>query len=115
MRCLERDLSSFHLPIEEKKCTLAAKKSSKWFSRVVQAAERCRKRWFVKERENAAKRRALEVQSRWQLNQDAVGPQGQGGGRKRSRVERGVAAATAAASPVRKVQAPAETWHWPSF
>ena len=39
------------------------------------------KRWFVKEKEDVAKRRALEVQIAQQINQDAVGPKARGGGR----------------------------------
>ena len=50
------------------------------------------KRWFVKENDNVAKRRALEVQTAQQLDQDAVGPKATGG-RKRSHVEEGVATA----------------------
>ena len=69
------------------------------------------KRWFVTEKENAAKRRALEVQTAQQLK-TSLGPR-LGGGEKRSRVEGSVA--RTAATPVKKVNAPAETWHWPSF
>ena len=47
---------------------------------------------IVKETENIAKRRALEVQNVQRLNQDAVGPKAREGG-KRSRVEGGVAKA----------------------
>ena len=32
------------------------------------------KTWFVKERENVAKRQALEVKNAQQPNEDAVGP-----------------------------------------
>ena len=57
--------------------------------RVEEAAEQYMKLWFVKEKNNVAKRRALEVQNnlrrRW--------AQGPGGGKKRYRVE-GVATAT---------------------
>ena len=66
--CLERNLSWFNLPIEDKQWTLAAKKSGKWFRRLEEAAEQYMKRWFVKEKENVAKRRALEVQNAQQLN-----------------------------------------------
>ena len=39
------------------------------------------KHWFVKEKENVAKRRALEVRNAQQLYLDAVGPEVRGGGR----------------------------------
>ena len=66
--CLERDLLLLNLPIEEKRWTLAAKTSGKWFRRVEEAAEQDMKRWFVKEKENVAKLRALEVQHAQQLD-----------------------------------------------
>ena len=46
MGFLERDLSLFNLPIEEKHWTLAEKKSGKWFRRVDEAAEQYMKRWI---------------------------------------------------------------------
>ena len=107
---LERDLSLFNLPIEEKQYTLAAKKSGTWFKRVEEAAEQYMKRWFVKGKDNVAKRRALEVQNAQQFNPGAVGPKVKG--RKRGHVKGGVATA---GRPVKKVKASAETWHWPSF
>ena len=63
MGCLERDLSLFNLPTEAKHWTLAAKKPGEWFRRVEEAAEQYMKRWFVTEKEQAAKRRALVVQA----------------------------------------------------
>ena len=57
------------------------------------------KRCFVEEKDNVAKQRALEIQNAQQLNQDAVGPKTRGG-RKRSRVAKGVAPAVA--RPVKK-------------
>ena len=91
---------------------LAAKNSSKWFRRNEEAAEQYMKQWFAMENENAAKRRALEVQIAPQLK-TSLGPRLGGGRRKRSRVEGSVA--KTAARPVKKVKASAETWHWPSF
>ena len=37
--CLERDISSFNLSVEEKQWTLAAKRSGMWFRCVEEAAE----------------------------------------------------------------------------
>ena len=111
MGCLQRNLSLFNLPIGGKQWTLAAKESgNNLFKRVEEAAEKCMKRWFVKQKENVAKRRALEVQHAQQLIYGAVDPKARGE-RKRSRVEEGMTAAR----PVKKVKAPVETWHWPSF
>ncbi|MEP5374373.1 MAG: hypothetical protein ABJQ14_01110, partial [Hyphomicrobiales bacterium] len=45
-----------------------------WFRRVEEAAEQYTKRWFVKEKDNAAKRRALEPKNAQILDQDSVGP-----------------------------------------
>ena len=110
---LERDLSLFNLPTEEKQWTLAAKNLGK----VVQTCRKkrlsstCMKRWFVKEKETVARRRALEVQNAQQLK-IPLGPRP--GGRKRSRVEGGVATA-AINRPGKKVKAPAGTRYWPSF
>ena len=71
------------------------------------------KRWFDTEKENAAKRRTLEVQTAQQLK-TSLGPRlGVGGRRKKSRVEGSVA--TTAARSVKKVKTPAETWRWQSF
>ena len=61
------------------------------------------KRCFVEDMENVAEQRALEVQNAQQNNQDTVGPKAE-----RSRVEGGV---VTAGRPVKKVKAPAETWH----
>ena len=61
MVCLERDLSLFNLPIEKQQWTLAAKKSGTWFKHVEKVAEQYMKRWFVSEKGNVAKRRAVEV------------------------------------------------------
>ena len=69
------------------------------------------KRWLIEEKNTIAKRRALEVQNAQQLNEDAVWPKTRGGG-KRSRVEGGE---TTPVRPVKKVAAPANSWHWPSF
>ena len=82
------------------------------FRRVEEPAQQYMKPWFAAEKENAAKRRALEVQSVQQLS-TSLGPRLEGGRRKRSRVEGSVA--RTAASPVKKLKAPAEMWHWPSF
>ena len=67
-------------------------------------------RWFGKEKELAARRRALEVQTAHQPK-TSLDPRPGGGEKKRSRVAGGVATA---ARPVKKVKKPAETWHWPS-
>ena len=63
LSCLERDLSLFKLHTEAKHWTLSAKKPGGWFRRVEEAAEQYMKRWFVTEKEQVAKRRALEVQT----------------------------------------------------
>ena len=85
----------------------------KRFRRVEQAAEQCMKRRFVK-KENVDKRQTLEIQTA-QRFETPLGPR-PGGGRKRSRVEAGVAAAAATINrSVKKVKAPAETCRWPSF
>ena len=106
MCCLEHDLSLLNLPIEEKQWTLAAKESGKWFRHVEEATEQYMKRWFDKGKENVAKRRAFDLQNVQRLNQDAVEPKAQGGGRERSRVGGGVATA---ARSVNIVKATAET------
>ena len=62
MGCLERDLSLFGMPTEAKHW-VAAKKPGEWFRRVEEAAEQYMKRWFVAEKEQVSKRRALEVQT----------------------------------------------------
>ena len=111
MGCLEHELSLFNLPTETKQWMPAAKNSGKWFRRVEEAAEQYMKRWFATV-ENAAKRRALEVQTAQQLK-TSLGPRLGRGRRKRSRVEGSVA--KTAARPVKKVKAPAETWQWLSF
>ena len=82
-------------------------KTSEYFRR-----QQYMKRLFEPEKENAAKRRSLEVRTLEQL-ETCLSPQLGGGGRKGSRVEGSVA--TTAATPVKNVKAPAETWHWPSF
>ena len=81
MDCLEHDLSLFNLPIETKQWMLAAKNSSKWFRRNEEAAEQYMKQWFAMENENAAKRRALEVQIAPQLK-TSLGPRLGGGEEK---------------------------------
>ena len=63
MGCLEHDLSLFTLPTEAKHGVLAANKQGEWFRRVEEAAERYRHRWFSTEKEQVAKRRALEVKT----------------------------------------------------
>ena len=68
--------------------------------------------WLATEKENAEKRRALEIQIAQQL-ETSLDPSPWGGRRKRSRVEGSVP--TTSARPVKKVKAPAETWHWPSI
>ena len=112
MGCLEHELSLFNLPTETKQWMPAAKNSGKWFRRVEEAAEQYMKHWFATEKENAAERRALEVQTAQQFK-TSLGPRLEGGRRKTSRVK-GSEAKTAA-RPVNKVNAPAETWQWPSF
>ena len=81
MGCLERDLSLFNLPTETKQWMLAAKNSDKWSRRVEEAAEQYMKRWFATEKENAAKRRALEVQTA-QQPKTSLGPRLGGGGER---------------------------------
>ena len=78
MGCLERDLSLFNLPTETKQWMLAAKNSGKWFRRVEESAEQYMKRWFS---QNAAKRRALEVQTAQQLETSSSPRLGGGGER----------------------------------
>ena len=56
------------------------KKSGKCLRRVEGAAEQYVKRWFVKEKKNVAKRRALEVQSAQQLK-TPLAPTAGGAGR----------------------------------
>ena len=63
MGCCEHDLSVFKLPTEATHCTLAAKKPGECFRRVKEATEQYKKRWFLTEKEQVAKRRALEVQN----------------------------------------------------
>ena len=62
MGCLEHDLSLFNLPTEAKHWTLAAK-PGELFRRVEEAAEQYMKLWFITEKKQPAKRRALEVQT----------------------------------------------------
>ena len=62
-----------------------------WFRRVEEAAEQYMKHWFVTEKEKAAKRRALEVQTS-QQSKTSLKPR-PGEGMKRSWAEGGVAAA----------------------
>ena len=83
MGCLERHLSLFSLPTEAKHWTLAAEKPGWWLRRVEEAAERCRKRWFVTEKEQVAKRRALEVQTA-QQSKTSLRPR-PGGGKEEPR------------------------------
>ena len=79
MGCLEHDPSLFNLPTETKQWMLAAKNSGKWFRRVEESAEQYMKRWFS---QNAAKRRALEVQTAQQaICKTPLKPR-PGGGRK---------------------------------
>ena len=59
MGCLEHHLSLLNLPTEAKHCTLAAKKPGEWFGGVEEAEEQYMQRWFVTEKEQVAKRRAL--------------------------------------------------------
>ena len=66
---------------------LAAKKPGEWFRRVEEAAEQYMKLWFVAEKEQVAKRRALEVQTAQQSKTSFNSRPGGG----RSRVEGGVA------------------------
>ena len=80
MGCLEHELSLFNLPTETKQWMPAAKNSGKWFRRVEEAAEQYMKRWFATV-ENAAKRRALEVQTAQQLK-TSLGPRLGGGEEK---------------------------------
>ena len=103
IRCLT------YSPMKETRWTLAAKESGEWFKCFHEAAERCMKRWFVKEKAKVAKRRAFEVQNAHQL-EAPLGPTPRWG-KKRNRVEGGAATA---ARPVMKLKAPAATWHWPS-
>ena len=63
MDCLERDLALFNLPTEAKLWTLEVTKLGEWFRRVEEAAEQYTKRWFVTEKEQKAKRQALELQN----------------------------------------------------
>ena len=107
---LEHDLSLFNLPAEAKHWTLTAKKPGESFRRVEEAAEQYMKHLFVTEEDQVAKRRALEVQTA-QQPKTSLNPR-LGRGRKRSRVEGGVATA---ARPVKRVKEPTETWYWPSF
>ena len=90
MACLQHDLSLFNLPTEAKHWTLAAKKPGEWFRPVEDAADQYMKRWFVTEKEQVANRRTLEVQTAQKYFAE---PKASGGGRKRSRVEGGVATA----------------------
>ncbi|MEP2387363.1 hypothetical protein [Hyphomonas sp.] len=48
------------MPIDEKQQILAATISDKWFRLVEEAAVQCKKRRFIKEKENVKKRQALE-------------------------------------------------------
>ena len=63
MGCVEHDPWLFNLPTEPEHWTLTAKKPGKWFRHVEDAAEQYMQRWYVTEKEQVAKRRALEVQS----------------------------------------------------
>ena len=112
MGCFERDLSLFNLPTDVKHRTLAAKKPSEWFRRVEEAAQRYMKRWFVTEKKQAAKRRALEVQTA-QQSKASLKPR-PGEGRKRSHAE-GAEATAARLGRSKKVKEAAEAWHRPSF
>ena len=82
MGCLEHDPSLFNLPTETKQWMLAAKNSDKWSRRVEEAAEQYMKRWFATEKENAAKRRALEVQTAQQSTTSLNPRPGWGGGER---------------------------------
>ena len=81
MSCLERDQSLFNLPIEEKQCTLAAKKSGKWFRRVEEAAEQYMRHWFAKVKKNVANDERLRYKMRSDLTKTPWGPTPGGGGR----------------------------------
>ena len=61
------------------------KQSGERFRRVEEAVDQYIRRWFVKEKENVAKRRAPEVQNAQQL-WTPLGSRLGGGGRKRSGV-----------------------------
>ena len=69
------------------------------------------KRWFDTEKDQAAKLRALDVQTA-QQSKTSLKPRPGGG--KRSRAEGGVATAARLARS-KKVKEAAKTWHWPSF
>ena len=77
-----------------------------WVRRVEDAAEQYMKK------EQAAKRRALEVQTAQQSKTSQKPRPGRGG--KSSRVEGGIVTA-ARLGQSQKVKEAAETWHWPSF
>ena len=87
MACLQHDLSLFNLPTEAKHWTLAAKKPGEWFRPVEDAADQYMKRWFGTKKEQAAKRRALEVQTAQQFKTSLKPRPGEG--RTRSRARRG--------------------------
>ena len=78
MGCL--DMPLYNLPTEETRWTLAVKKSGMWFGCAGEAAEQCMKRWFVEEKEDVAKRRALGVQNAQQLKTPWARPRPGGGG-----------------------------------
>ena len=70
------------------------------------------KHWFVTDKEQASKRRALEVQTAQQSKTSLkLRP---GGGGKRSHTEGGVEAAARRGRSKEVKEAP-EMWHWPSF
>ena len=80
--CLEHELSLFNLPTEAQHWTLAEKNPGEGFRRVEEAAERYINRWFVTEKEQAAKRRALEVQTAQQSTTSLNPRPGWGGGER---------------------------------
>ena len=99
-------------PTEIRHGTLAAKKPGARFRRFEDVADQYMKRWFVIEKEQVAKRRALEVQTA-QKSKTWLTPKSREG-RKRTRAEGGVETA-ARLGRFNKVNEAAETWHWPSF
>ena len=53
----------FNLTTEAKHWVLAVRKPREWLRRSEEIAEQYMKRWFVAEKEQVSKRRALEVQT----------------------------------------------------
>ena len=79
MGSIERDLSLFTLPAEEKQWTLAANRSGRRFRRVEEAAEQCTKRWFVKEKYKVKNDECLRYKKCAAI-QVVIGPKAWGGG-----------------------------------